>query len=154
MFRCAPRRRRPPTDRRWAGRAAGSALTTIGSPMNGLAATAEANFGAELSEGEMQGALVDQAEGGAVPEGRGAAACPGSPSRRVRRTDPEPGTHPAHQVLHRRLAVRGAEQGGTGGGQCGELRRRTFEGPQPKRPSAGLRSAGIVSWAGSAMGQE
>ena len=54
--------------------------------------------------------------------------------------------------LHRLLAVGGTHQRGALPASRASACGRTFEGPQPKRPSAGLSSVGIVSCVCSAAG--
>ncbi len=72
----------------------------------------------ELAEGEVLGLPLDQTGGRDVPEGGGAAVAqdhlvPLGEGEEV----PEALAHRADQVLDRGLAVRGSEQGGTGGGE-------------------------------------
>ena len=72
----------------------------------------------ELTEGQVLAALADQAEGGDVPE-RGGAAVAEHDLVALGQVEQagDAVADPADQVLHRRLAVRGAEQGGAGGGE-------------------------------------
>ena len=101
---------------------------------------------AELAVGQVQRALVDQPERGGVPERRRPAVAEDDLVAVGHREQlAQPVAHPADQVLDRRLPVRGAEQRRPRSASACSCSGRTFDGPQPKRPSAGLRSAGIVS---------
>src|SRR5690606_5523289 len=86
---------------------------------------------AELAVGEVQRPLVDQPERGGVPERGGAAVAEDHLIAVGQREQfPDAVADPADQVLHRRLAVRGAEQIARRG-QCLEL-----FGPDFRRPGS------------------
>ena len=88
----------------------GSALMTVGSPRNGALLGDGGELARELAEGQVLGALADQAEGGDVPE-RGGAAVAEDDLVALGEAEQlgEALAHRADEVLHRRLAVRGAE---------------------------------------------
>ena len=100
----------------------------------------------ELAEGEVQGAALDQAEGGRVPErGRAAVAerdlvALGSEKRLLRpaRTSP---TSALTGFCLWEVPMTAAPASARCASACG----RTFDGPQPKRPSAGFSSSGMDS---------
>ncbi len=108
------------------------------------AARAGGELGGELAVAEVDRALADQATGRRVPE-RGRAAV--SERDLVAVGDAEqlaqPLTDPADDLLDGRLAVRGPHHARSRAGEPGERSWRTRDGPEPKRPSAGLSSAGI-----------
>ena len=75
-------------------------------------------LGAELAVGQVQRPLVDEAEGGGVPEGGGPAVAEHHLVAVGNREQlPQPGADPADQVLDGRLPVRRAEQLGARGHQ-------------------------------------
>ena len=125
------------------GASPGSASIRIGSARNGAAAVDLGELGGELAVGEVERALADQPGRGGIPEGGGAAVAERDLVAVGQREElGEAVLHARDQVPDRRLAVRGPHQLGP----LGELARasgRTFEGPQPKRPSAGFSAAGI-----------
>ena len=143
--RCAPRRSRRRRGRRPArARRPGSASTTIGSSRKGAAGGHLGELLRELAVGEVEGAVTHQPGGGGVPEGGRAAVAerhlvavgqpeqltePGADARR-----PDRARAPGDARCPSRSARSASAASASG---------RTFEGPQPKRPSAGLRSAGI-----------
>ncbi len=86
---------------------------------------------AEFPVGEVQRALVDEPECRRVPERGGTAVAQDDLVAVGRREQlPHPVADPAHQVLHRRLPVRGAEQVTCGG------KRLQLLGPHLRRPAA------------------
>ena len=103
-------------------------------------------LGGELAEGQVLGALADQAEGRDVPERGGRHRCRGRPrSRRAGRTGrPGPSRTDPTRFLHRRLAVRGAEHA------CGRARRgldlRGADLAGARSRSARRRAAGRRGW--------
>ena len=138
--RCRPRRRR-------SARSPGSDCDDrSGSPRNGASLTALANFEPNSPKDEELRAVADQAEGGDLPERRRAAVAEHDLVVVGQREQvAQPGAHAADLGLDRLLPVRGAEVG------AARLRRAPrpargapCDGPAPKRPSAGSRSAGMV----------
>ena len=109
------------------------------------AAAGGGELAAELAEDEVLAAALDQAEGRGIPErGRSAVADEDLVALRDAEERGELLAHAADEVLHRGLAVRGAEdRRAPTASSASSCAGRTFEGPQPKRPSAGRRSRGI-----------
>ena len=97
----------------------------------------------ELAVGQVQRPLADEPGGGCVPEG-GRAAVAERDLVAVRQAEElaQPDPDAGDQVLDRLLAVRGAHQVVLAR-QLARASGLTFEGPQPKRPSAGFSAAGI-----------
>ena len=101
----------------------------------------------ELAVGEVQGALAHQPGGGGLPEGGRAAVAERDlvavgKARRARRGPPR--TRPTRSLTGAwRCEV--PISVGAAPPAAASASGRTFEGPQPKRPSAGFSSAGI--WA-------
>ena len=126
------------------GASPGSASTRIGSARKGAAGGRLGELLRELAVGEVQGALAHEPGGGGVPEG-GRAAVAERDLVAVGQAEElaEARAHAADQVADRRLAVRGAHQRPTRSASFASASGRTFEGPQPKRPSAGFSSVGI-----------
>ena len=106
---------------------------------------------AELAEASGTARGPDEAERRRVPERRGPAEAEDRPrSRRAARTGRPARSAPGRPGPHGLLPVRGAQdRGGRRRAAPSTCSTRTFEGPQPKRPSAGSRSAGIVMVVGS-----
>ena len=139
------RRRRPRASSDGAAAVVGT--THRGSARNGAPSADGGELGRELAADHVLGAVADQAEGGGVPErGRAAVAEQRSGSRRAARSSSR---RPA------RIRPTSCFTGGcrwlvpssvaAGGAQ--RVRRPTagtFDGPEPNRPSRGLRSAGIT----------
>jgi aspartate aminotransferase len=95
-------------------------------------------LGGELAEDEVLAAALDEAEAGDVPERGGAPVAEHDlPARGQREQLGELVAQRAHQVLHRGLAVRGAEIGVAG---CGQ--RRDGFGANLGRPAAEAPVAG------------
>lgn len=97
----------------------------------------------ELAEGEVLGLVLDQAVGGDVPEGGGAAVAqdhlvPLGEGEQVAYALADP----ADQVLDRGLAVGGAQQGGTGGGERVERLRAHLGGASAESTVGGLDVSG------------
>ena len=110
-------------------------------------------LGGEFAEHQVLAALPDQAERGDVPEHRGAAVAEHDfPTVGQAEQRGELRAYGPDQVLHRGLAVRGTEHRvlRRHGGQS-TCSGRTFDGPQPNRPSAGRRSDGMTMVAGSTV---
>ena len=110
---------------------------TVGSASHGASFAALANLRGELAEGQVLRLVLDQAVRRDVPEGGGAAVAEddlvalGQLEQLL-----DAFAHPADQVLDRGLAVGGAEEGGTGGGQ-GVQRLRTHLGGARAETSVG-----------------
>ena len=100
----------------------GSALTIVGSPRNGRRCGDVGELARELAEGEVLGALADQAEGGDVPERRRAAVAEDDLVALGQGEEVAQALADlADEVLDRRLAVRGAEHRAAEGGEVVEL---------------------------------
>ena len=104
-----------------------------------------ANFDENSPNTRCSAAPLDEAERGGVPE-RGAAAVAEqhlvAVGQREEVGEARHGRGPPPSG-RRALAVAGAEVAGAGRGERRRaLRRRTFDGPEPKRPSAGSSSGG------------
>ena len=99
----------------------------------------------ELAVGRGAGRARARARRRRRPRRRWCRRCRARPrSRRAaQKSSARPAAHAADQVADRRLAVRGAHQRPTRSASAASASGRTFEGPQPKRPSAGFSSAGI-----------
>ena len=98
----------------------------------------------ELAEGQELRAVIDQAERSDIPK-RCRAAVTEDDFVAIRKGEQfaQSAAHASDQGLDWLLAMRGAEEAGSGFDESDELLGRTLDGPAPKRPSPGLRSAGI-----------
>ena len=147
-------RRRRPGRAAGAGASPGSALTTTGSARNGAPFVDPWRTCPRTRR--RSGAARARAPGRAPrrPRTRSCRRCRARPrSRPAREQLAQTRAHAAHDGLDRRLAVRRAHQrGAVASRDAATCSGRTFEGPQPKRPSDGLRSGGMVSWARSTSG--
>ena len=113
----------------------------------------------ELTEREVLAALADQSQHRGVPE-RGGAAVAEHDLVAVGQGEQlgEAAAQPAHLALHRRLAVRGAEQRGAGGGECLELGGADLGRPGAEASVGGQQVArngqgGCVRHGGSLLGR-
>ena len=98
----------------------------------------------ELAVDEVKRALTHEPERGDVPERAGAAVAEGDDIVLGQREEvAQAGADPADQAANGRLAVRGAQDGRAVAGETRSAAGRTFDGPLPKRPSAGFSACGI-----------
>ena len=139
------RRRRSSAD--GIGWSPGVAAMTTGSSRCGAAAQRVGELRRELAEHEVLAAPLDRARTWRRPRTRWCRRCRArSPSRRAARTArASPARTAPTRFLHRRLAVRACRAGCCSAGERqSTCSGRTFDGPQPNRPSAGSRSSGDV----------
>ena len=127
---------------RGSGASPGSAAMTVGSARNGASRRDRGELRRELAERQVLRPVPDQAERGDVPERGGAAVAEDdlvAVGQREQRGQAV--ADPLDQRRDRGLPVRGAEVADARTpASAASASGRTLDGPQPKRPSAGVTS--------------
>ena len=149
-MRPARRRRRRPR-RTGVGRVPGRRSITTASASHGRRCGAAANFEENSPKVRCWLRSLDQAERRDVPERRGAAVAEHDLVALGQREQlGEPLAHPADQARTGACRCEVPMQRRAGAASAASCSGRTLEGPQPNRPSAGSRSAGMLTPAAAA----